>query len=370
MLRNEETGELLQVVVDSGGKTARLQLRTPVSGKLRDVLEPLTDAAAIRSTVDGIHYAGSILVPFANRVANGTYRFFGTTHYLERNECSDVRCDALHGFLFNETLSVVHQEADAGGARLTLGFNFDGTSTPGWPFRAAVNVTYELCRACGPRGRVPSAPSATPGNGSATSALRITIRAVNTQTDGGALPWTASWHPYFRVSDVSKARVEFDSCGGGAWRHLLSGPGAPRKGDLIPTGRSEVWTTFDGKTALGGTRDKPTYYDDEFTSTLPDHFARPAACGLASAPLALADPIVNRIHDADGVSVALAGERAAFRTWQIFSGGKEGWGWDAIAMEPMSGLADAFNNGAGLAVVQAGEAWEGSFAVVLEEAAH
>ena len=139
---------------------------------------------------------------------------------------------------------------------------------------------------------------------------------------------------------------------------------------LIPTGRSEVWTTFDGKTALGGTRDKPTYYDDEFTSTLPDHFARPAACGLASAPLALADPIVNRIHDADGVSVALAGERAAFRTWQIFSGGKEGWGWDAIAMEPMSGLADAFNNGAGLAVVQAGEAWEGSFAVVLEEAAH
>ena len=30
--------------------------------------------------------------------------------------------------------------------------------------------------------------------------------------------------------------------------------------------------------------------------------------------------------------------------WQIFTGAKEGWGWDAIALEPMSGLADAFNN--------------------------
>ena len=52
---------------------SRLKLRSPSSGKLRDVLVPLTDAGAIRDTVDGIHYAGSILVPFANRVANGTY---------------------------------------------------------------------------------------------------------------------------------------------------------------------------------------------------------------------------------------------------------------------------------------------------------
>ena len=94
---------------------------------------------------------------------------------------------------------------------------------------------------------------------------------------------------------------------------------------------------------------------------------RPPACAaVKSAPgLRLVDPIINRIHDGNE-TVVLAGERMAFRTWQLYSGSRETWGWKALALEPMSGLADAFNNGAGNAVLQAGEAWEGSFAVVME----
>ena len=38
-------------------------------------------------------------------------------------------------------------------------------------------------------------------------------------------------------------------------------------------------------------------------------------------------------------------------------------GWDAIAMEPMSGLADAYNNGKGLRVLAAGERFVGTFGV-------
>ena len=60
------------------------------------VTTTLTDAAAIRDTADGIHYAGSVLAPFANRVANGSYSFFGRRHFLPRNECPSSRCDALH----------------------------------------------------------------------------------------------------------------------------------------------------------------------------------------------------------------------------------------------------------------------------------
>ena len=253
-LRNQRTGELLQVVTGSGGKTARLRLRSPTSGVLREVLVPLTNATAIRETAEGIHYAGSILAPFANRVANGTYTFFGQTHFLERNECpKSVRCDALHGFLFNRSLDVVEAESyiepsGAVGARLTLGYDFDGLSTPGWPFRASVNVTYVLESAATSREQ--------------PTMLRITIRAVNTDTGGMALPWTTSWHPYFAVSDVSATRIRFDTCGGGAWRHLRVGPGGPRGGDLIPTGKTSAWTRFDGKTPLGGTLARPTYFDD------------------------------------------------------------------------------------------------------------
>ena len=88
------SGEYVQVVDGSGGKTARLVLRSAATKKLRDVLVPLTSADAIRETADGIHYAGSILAPFANRVANGTYSFFGATYHLPRNECPAVGYDA------------------------------------------------------------------------------------------------------------------------------------------------------------------------------------------------------------------------------------------------------------------------------------
>ena len=88
VINNEQTGELLQVVHESGGKTAKLMLKDPSYPVVQDVLEPLTDAAAIRDTANGIHYAGSILAPFANRVANGSYTFFGKKYYMPRNECS------------------------------------------------------------------------------------------------------------------------------------------------------------------------------------------------------------------------------------------------------------------------------------------
>ena len=106
-LRNRERGESFSIVWESGGKTEALRLRS-ARGHLRDVLQTHGgNATAVRLAT---HYAGSILLPFANRIANGTYSFFGQRHYLPRNECPpNVRCDALHGFLFNRTLAVVRQ---------------------------------------------------------------------------------------------------------------------------------------------------------------------------------------------------------------------------------------------------------------------
>ena len=344
IIRHTETNESVQIAHGSGGKTLRLTLLSNVTGKLRDVLVPLTDAVAIRETADGIHYAGSILAPFANRVANGSYNFYGTRHYLPRNEClKGVRCDALHGFLFNRSLEVVNMgQVNANGeasAYVTLGYKFDGKSTPGWPFKADLNVTYTL---------VAGGLFKTP------TFLRVAVRVVNTSPDM-SLPWTHSWHPYFKVSDVSKARVKFDPiC---SWRHLSVPPGGPRGGSLIPTGKTEPWTTFDGKTPLGGTASKPTYMDDEFKATNCKHPSYPP--GL--------HPITNvNIYDENEVITFTSPvwqHRESNPAWQIFTGAKEGWGWDAVVLEPMSGLADAFNNGDSLTVLEAGEAFENMFEV-------
>jgi galactose mutarotase-like enzyme len=364
VLANRDTGEKFGIVSQSGGKTEFLVLRSKKTGKLRNVLRTHdNNATAVRLAS---HYAGSQLLPFANRIANGTYSFFGKTYHLPRNECPSggvPRCDALHGFLFNRSLTILRSEAGATFASVTLGYDFDG-STPGWPFRAKVEVTYALTacsRDC-------------PGAGVAF----ITTKVTNME-EAKALPFYNSWHPYINVADVSKARVRFDTCGassggggggggGGSWssansstnaaalasatgwRHITMPQGAPRGGSLIPTGHSSPWQP---DWRIGGTAQTPTYMDDEFVSTSPV-----IAFRHCPDPMNFEQEIID--EGGDGDAIVLFADRQ-HRVWQIFTGAKEGWGWDAIALEPMSGLADAFNNGDGLKVLSAGEVFEGTF---------
>ena len=85
-LFNLATGESFQIVHSWGGKTESLRLISPATGKLRDVLQTHEgNATALRL---GPHYAGALLLPFANRIRNGTYSFYGKTHHLPRNEVS------------------------------------------------------------------------------------------------------------------------------------------------------------------------------------------------------------------------------------------------------------------------------------------
>ena len=93
--------------------------------------------------------------------------------------------------------------------------------------------------------------------------------------------------------------------------------------------------------------------DDEFVSTSPV-----IAFRHCPDPMNFEQEIID--EGGDGDAIVLFADRQ-HRVWQIFTGAKEGWGWDAIALEPMSGLADAFNNGDGLKVLSAGEVFEGTF---------
>ena len=47
---------------------------------------------------------GASLMPWANRIANGTYNFYGKTYNLPVNE--PERNDAMHGFLFKTNLEL------------------------------------------------------------------------------------------------------------------------------------------------------------------------------------------------------------------------------------------------------------------------
>merc|ERR1712159_509757 len=119
--------------------------------------------------------------------------------------------------------------------------------------------------------------------------------------------------------------------------------GAPRDGSLIPTRRTTPWLKFTGEDIIGGTSKKPTYFDDEFKAyPKPDRLNEPA-CSLMK----------TEIRDGKGSSVLW--QDASYRFTQIFTGSMELWGDSAVAFEPMSAKADAFNNYDHLAILSDGE---------------
>jgi len=319
------TSESVTVIWDSGGRVDSLRLRDGARGVVREVLvNNGEDANAVRTNSN--HYSSCLLAPWANRVANGTYRFppgAGPPHFLPRNEITDDRQDAIHGFLCNKSLEylgsgVTVSSPNAQYAWLRLGHTFQ--DEVGYPWRVRVEVEYRLR--------------------SSSRGVTFEFETVATNLGTTCAPWTHSWHPYFAVTDVAASSVIFDSRV--SWAHVTMGPGAPRHGDLIPTGEHTPSGTLDPIGRDGRNTSASRYLDDEYRA-------------LSSIPR-------YETHILDGsVGVVLWGDK--YPVWQVFTGAEELWGSSSVAVEPMSGLADAFNNGVGLTVLSAGDTWSGTIGV-------
>lgn len=324
VLRNVETGEFVEILHSLGGKTERVRLWENRTGVLRDVLLTHRNATEARANRGWI---GAQLVPFANRIRNGSYVLNGRHYFLERNEDRGVYGkNALHGYLYRHPMAVVEETGDDEEAALSLSYDFDGTD-PGYPFLLGVNVRYVLSAA----------------------GLNITTTARNKMMNGQPVPFYNGWHSYFAVTDVSRASVELDRCGG--WNHIKVTNDSNVYSDLIPTGFTEMWTDFNGKTAVGGSSERPTYYDDEFKST----------ASVAECPT-----LETRVRDAVSGSVSVLWQDAMYRFVQVYTGTVLALGENAIAIEAMSSEADAWNNGQGLRLLQSGEVFTGSFGVRVE----
>jgi len=127
--------------------------------------------------------------------------------------------------------------------------------------------------------------------------------------------------------------------------------GAPMHGDLIPTGETDPFDGFDGTTPIGGHSTAPTYYDDEYKAVKTRH-----QCPY----------IEHRIVDPLTQQTIVLWQDNSWRVSQIFTGSMSRWGDSAIALEPMSGLADAFNNHDQLTILSGGELWDGEFGIYLQ----
>jgi aldose 1-epimerase len=253
---------------------------------------------------------GQVLIPFPNRVDRGRYAFHGRSLELPLDE--PQRTNAMHGLVRWLNWAPLSRTP----SRLVMGLVLHARD--GYPFVLSLRIAYTLT----------------------TSGLRVRQSARN--LGASPAPYGAGFHPYLTVGTPG-----IDEC-------LLKLPARTSflvNARMIPTGRASVaGTPFDFLKArpIGG-----TVMDTGFTDLERD------ADGLASVELSApaGRPRVSVLLD------------RGYPFLQVFTGDglPDGLGRSAVAIEPYTCAANAFNNGLGLRVLAPGQCfssvWEIAAAV-------
>jgi aldose 1-epimerase len=251
--------------------------------------------------------AGWVLVPWPNRVAYGTWSYDGVPQQLEITEPGSV--NALHGLLSGASYTVAKRTSDS------ITMTADVTGHPGYPFELATSVRYELME----------------------DGLLVTHSVANTGSQDA--PVALGAHPFLRLGNVptedltlfinANTHIEVDE-------------------RLIPTGATtDVGDTrHDFRT---GQRVGSVALDDAWS----DLHRQPDGGSL------------HYLEAPDGSRVQLFMD-ASFGYVQAFTSRifpSVAGAITAVALEPMTAPANAFNSGEGLRWLAPGETWHLSWGV-------
>ena len=294
------SGEQFEIVHDGQRATVvevGAGIRTYAHGE-RDVLEPYP----LDRIPDGAH--GAVLVPWPNRLGDGSYEFDGRQFQLELSE--PQKRNAIHGLL----RWVPWRASERTAERVVMEARLH--PRPGYPFDLAVTVEYAL----------------------GADGLTVTTTAHN--EGEAAAPYGTGQHPY-----LSPGAGTIDTC-------ALELPAAtviltdPER--QLPCGRAEVEggpLDFRDARELGAAE-----IDSPFTDLSRDWN------GVATA----------RLTGADGATVELWVDEQ-YELLEVFTGDtlapeRRRTG---LAMEPMTCPPDAFRNGDGLIRLEPGESARASW---------
>lgn len=293
---------------------AQLELATSLDGRTQRAVINEIGACLRALEIDGVALvqdypvelatpmsAGAVLVPWPNRVAGATWELQGVAQHLPVTE--PVNGHALHGLL-SEVRYVVEEHTEH---RLILGATIQARE--GYPFDLATRVEYEL----GVDG--------------------LSVRHVLENVGAGDAPVAVGAHPYLRVGDFP---VQDLTLRVNAKKHLELDALMIPTGVLTPVAGTEM--DYRGGRVLGSVS-----LDDAWTDLLPE-----AAGGS-----------VHGLDAPDGSGVQLRMD-AAFEFIQVYTTdsfpGLDG-PLCAVAIEPMTAPANAFNTGEGLHWLAPGAKW-------------
>lgn len=254
--------------------------------------------------------AGVVLVPWPNRVAGGNWTHQGQPQQLVLTEPD--RGNAIHGLLRHSSYTQVQRSEGS----VVLAATVD--PAPGYPFELGTSVHYELV----------------------ADGLRVIHRIRN--RGGNAAPVAIGAHPYLRLGQTPVGELSLVI---NARRHLVLDAA------MIPTG-----TGCDVSGSAYDYRDGKLLNDEVLDDAWTEIDRDPEGGSR------------HWLQGPDGSRVVLhMDENYGFiqaYTTQKFNGPTGPV--HAVALEPMTAAANAFNNGWGLRWLAPGETWETSWGITHE----
>ena len=250
--------------------------------------------------------SGAVLMPWPNRIRAGRYTFAGAKQQLMLSD--PALGNASHGLANWNRWTVDEHRADE------IRLHCDVVPQKGWPHEVRAEVSYRV---------------------DAQAGLVVTLGAQNTGAAG--LPFGAGSHPYLSTGTTRLDDVELRLP---ARQRLVTDEAQ------IPVGTEDVaGSEYDLQefATLGARR-----FDTGFTGLTPDA----DDAGHGSAELRAGDRVTRLWWD-----------HPTFACVQVFTYADLTPGQDAIAIEPMTCPADAFNSGSGLITLQPGASWSAQWGI-------
>jgi aldose 1-epimerase len=249
---------------------------------------------------------GAVLMPWPNRIRAGRYTFAGEDRQLILSDPS--LGNASHG-LANWARWIVDEHRPD-----EVRLHCDVVAQKGWPCELRAEVTYRV---------------------DADAGLTVTLGATNTGLD--AVPFGAGSHPYLSAGDTPIDEVQLQ---------------IPARTRLV---------TDDAQIPISGEGVAGTEYD---LRALAPIGARRFDTGFTDLDPDPHDPAHGSVELRAGERVTrLWWDHPAFTTVQVFTVPELAPGRAAVAVEPMTCPADAFNSGSGLIVLEPGVSWRGQWGI-------
>lgn len=233
-------------------------------------------------------FLGCKLSPFVCRINNGKYTFGEKEYSLQK---SLPARHALHGELYDKSFTITSETANEINASVTMKYEYRAED-PGYPFNYDCIVTWQL-----------------------EDENKLTVITESINKDEGLIPMQDGWHPYFTLGNsIDDLHLEFQA------KNMVE-----FNSELLPTKKLIEYTKFSSIEKFGDTK-----LDNCFTLDFQE-----------------CQPLCVLRNVEKNIEVQIFPDKS-YPYLQIYTPPHR----RSIAIENISGVPDAFNNGMGFITLE------------------